>query len=256
MTTLGYLAACDVARPARRARRGHHVPQRRAPRPDRGDARRAVGRPRGVRASARPGSRRSTAPSAGRSRRCGSGSSCVADALELLPLLWGPGRARLRGPRAATSRRPSATRGRCRSACRSSSAARVSGGRCGWWPSTPTAATCSAIPAACGRSSRCCTRTAPSRARSGDDRGHAPLHRAGGADGGRAGAPGGGPAPGPHAAVPVRRERPRGHDCGAGGALRARCAEAGVQTAIVRVADVGRVPDALARFAPVIAAFR
>ena len=35
----------------------------------------------------------------------------------------------------------------------------------------------------------------------------------------------------------------------------AALAEAGVQTAIVRVADVGRVPDALARFAPVIAAF-
>ena len=32
-------------------------------------------------------------------------------------------------------------------------------------------------------------------------------------------------------------------------------ADAGVQTAIVRLADVGRKPDAIARFAPVVAAF-
>ena len=32
-------------------------------------------------------------------------------------------------------------------------------------------------------------------------------------------------------------------------------ADAGVQTAIVRLADLGRKPDAIARFAPVVAAF-
>ena len=61
--------------------------------------------------------------------------------------------------------------------------------------------------------------------------------------------------PGKAARVDVRRRRRRGNDAGAGRALCGGLADAGVQTAIVRLADVGRKPDAIARFAGVIAAF-
>ena len=70
----------------------------------------------------------------------------LEDALELLPLMWGPGAPRFEGRTLTRAPRPSATRGRCRSASRSSSAARASGARCGSWPATPTPATCSATP--------------------------------------------------------------------------------------------------------------
>ena len=70
----------------------------------------------------------------------------LEDALELLPLMWGPGAPRFEG-RTLTVRRgdllPAAAAG---AACRSSSAGRASAGRCGSSRGTPTRATCSAIP--------------------------------------------------------------------------------------------------------------
>ena len=68
----------------------------------------------------------------------------------------GPGRAALRGPHDRPWPRRRATRGRCRSASRSSSAARASGGRCGSSRGTPTPATCSATRRRCATSSACC----------------------------------------------------------------------------------------------------
>ena len=75
----------------------------------------------------------------------------------------GPGLAALRGPHHPVEGRP-ATRGRCRSPSRSWSAARASGGRCGSWRATPTRATSSATRTRCATSSRCCASTAPPRA--------------------------------------------------------------------------------------------
>ena len=76
---------------AGRARHRDHVPQRRAPGEDRRHAGRAQRRPRGVRARAWPGSRTSTSRTAGRSRRPRERYALLEDALQLLPLLWGPG---------------------------------------------------------------------------------------------------------------------------------------------------------------------
>ena len=110
MTTLGFLAACTT-----RARLGALVAgitYRNVAHLGRIVATLDVlraGAPSAV--SARRGSRRSTARTAGRSRRWRSGSTCVADALELLPLLWGPGAPAYRGrvldvPEAACYPRP------------------------------------------------------------------------------------------------------------------------------------------------------
>ena len=57
----------------------------------------------------------------------------LADALALLPQMWGPGGKPFHGG-CSTSRTRRATRGRCRRTCRSSSAAPASGARCGWSP--------------------------------------------------------------------------------------------------------------------------
>ena len=85
----------------------------------------------------------------------------------------GPGLAALRGPHDHRGGGRRAIRGRCRSACRSSSAARASGGRCGSWHATPTPATCSATRRPCGTSWASSTRGArPSAATRG--RGHRP----------------------------------------------------------------------------------
>ncbi len=84
----------------------------------------------------------------------------LEDALELLPLMWGKGTPR--SP-AVTSRfrRRRATRVRCRSACRSSSAARANDARCASSPATPTPATSSGTPPPSPPRSPCCDGTAP-----------------------------------------------------------------------------------------------
>ena len=56
----------------------------------------------------------------------------------------GQGHAAVRGPAHHACRPRRATRGRCRSTCRSSSAGPASGARCASSPATPTPATCSA----------------------------------------------------------------------------------------------------------------
>ena len=119
---------------------------------------RAAGRCAG---SARRGSRRSTARTAGRSRRCAERLDLVADALELLPLLWGPGAPAFDGPRA-----------RCAGGRQLSTAA--AGARADHRRRPGRAADAPAGGRArrrlqpvrrsrprCARSSRCCTRTAP-----------------------------------------------------------------------------------------------
>ena len=89
----------------------------------------------------------------------------LEDALELLPLMWGKGSPRVRGPHAHRARGrvlPAAAAG---ARSRSSSAARASGGRCGSSPATPTPATCSATPRRRARTrSPSCTSTARPRA--------------------------------------------------------------------------------------------
>ena len=89
--TLGYLAAATSYHRARVPRELRDVPQRRAPR--RRSWRRSTSSPAGARGagSAPAGSRRSTSATAGRSRRPPSGSTSLEDALQLLPMMWGPG---------------------------------------------------------------------------------------------------------------------------------------------------------------------
>ena len=73
----------------------------------------AVGRPGLVRA--RAGSfDREHGPTAGKSRRCAERYARLEDALELLPLLWGPGAPRFEG-RTTVVAEATVTRGRCRS---------------------------------------------------------------------------------------------------------------------------------------------
>ena len=153
----------DRAHPAGHARHRHHLPQRRPPGEDRGDARRALRRAGRVRdrrglVRARAPALRLGLPAAARALRAARGRARAAAADV------GQGRAALRGAHAHRARGRSATRGRCRSASRSSSAARASGARCGSSPATPTPATCSATPTRCATRSRSCTSTAPPRA--------------------------------------------------------------------------------------------
>ena len=62
-----------------------------------------------------------------------------------------------RGRATTRSTAPTTTRSRCAATSRSSSAAAASARRCGWSPSTPTAATCSATPSAPSTCSACCS---------------------------------------------------------------------------------------------------
>ena len=75
-TTLAYLAACTERVRLGRARHGRHVPQRRAPRQDRGHPRRAQRRACGVRARPWLVRSRSTRRTAGRSPRRPSATRC------------------------------------------------------------------------------------------------------------------------------------------------------------------------------------
>ena len=149
--TLGFLAARDVDGPPRHARHRHHVPQPR-PRWPRSSPRstccRAAGRSAG---SARRGSAASTSCTAGTSRPLAERYELLEDALAAAAADVGQGHAGVRGPHASPSRRRRATRARCRSACRSSSAAPASSARCASSPATPTPATCSASPTAVAR---------------------------------------------------------------------------------------------------------
>ena len=83
----------------------------------------------------------------------------LEDALQLLPMLWGPGGKPFDG-RCSTSPRRSATRGRCRSTCRCSSAAAVSSAPCGWPRGTPTPPTSSATSTSYAARPTCCGHTA------------------------------------------------------------------------------------------------
>ena len=69
----------------------HHVPQRRPPGEDRRDARRPVRRAGSCAGWGSAGSNRSTPRTAGTSRPGPTGTTLLEDALQLLPLLWGPG---------------------------------------------------------------------------------------------------------------------------------------------------------------------
>ena len=96
-TTLGYLAGVTERIRLGTLVTGDHLPQPRPPRQDRRDARRALRRPRAVRARRRRGSSASTSSTAGTSRRCAERYALLEDALELLPLMWGPGAPRFEG---------------------------------------------------------------------------------------------------------------------------------------------------------------
>jgi predicted kinase len=87
----------------------------------------------------------------------------LEDALELLPLMWGPGSPRFEGrtvvveaatcyPRPLQERIPILVGGA------------ASGRPCGWWPATRTPATSSATPRRCATSWPSCASTAPPRA--------------------------------------------------------------------------------------------
>ena len=90
-TTLAYLAAVDRTDAARHARHRRDVPQRRAPREDRRDARRVERRSGDVRPRARLVRAPSTTRTAGRSRRRRRATRVLEDALQVLPMLWGKG---------------------------------------------------------------------------------------------------------------------------------------------------------------------
>jgi len=83
----------------------------------------------------------------------------LEDALQVLPLLWGPGGRRTAEPCSTCPTRP-ATRGRCRSTCRSSWVVAASGTRCGSPPGTPTRRTSSATCRRSRASWPCCGDTA------------------------------------------------------------------------------------------------
>ena len=145
--------ADDRARPARRRRR---LPQPGAARQDHHDARRDLRRPgvprhrRGlVRGRARR--LRLRVPAAQGALRAPRGPP--ADRPRHVHAGAGDGRRR----RTTRSAAPTTTRSRCAATSRSSSAAAASARRCGWSPSTPTAATCSATPSGRGICSAFCS---------------------------------------------------------------------------------------------------
>ena len=162
-TTLGYLAGRDRAHPPRHARHRDHVPQPRAPREDRRDARRAVGRARDVRprrgvVRARAPPLRLGLPAARRALRAPRGRARAAAAHV------GQGRAALRGPhdhRRGGDLLPAAAAGAHPDPRRRLGRAQA---RCGSSRATPTPATSSAIPTPCATRSPCCTSTARPRA--------------------------------------------------------------------------------------------
>ena len=96
-TTLGLPRRRDRAHPARHARHRHHVPQPR--RTSRRSSPRSTCSPAAARcaASAPRGSSASTGSTAGSSRRSPERYARLEDALELLPLMWGPGSPRFEG---------------------------------------------------------------------------------------------------------------------------------------------------------------
>ena len=159
-TTLGVPRRGDRAGAARGDGDRHHLPQRRPPREDRGHARRAVRRAGGLRPRARRGSRTSTGPTAGRSRRAPSATPCSRTRSSSCRCCGARARRRSEGrvldvPEALCYPRP------LQATCRSWWAAGASGAPCGSWPATPTPATSSAT--STGRppqGSRCCAATA------------------------------------------------------------------------------------------------
>ena len=174
--TLGFLAAADDDGPPRRARQRHHVPQPRPPGQDRRHARRAVRRPGVLRARRGLVRARARALRLGVPARRPRATSCSRTPSQLLPLMWGKGTPPLRRPHASRSPRRRATRARCRSTCRSSSAAPASGARCASSPATPTPATCSATADVVARKVAVlhehCAAVGP---RPGDGDGHQPV---------------------------------------------------------------------------------
>ena len=254
-TTLGFLAGVHDAGAARRAGHRHHVPQRRASRQDRRDARRAVRRPGRVRPRRGVVRATSTAPTAGRSRRWPSATTCSRTRCELLPLLWGPGAPAFEGrvldvpeaacyPRPLQERMPIIVGGSGERRTLRLVAERADGCNLFGDPANVRAQARGAARALRG-----------GRARPGGDRGHAPLDRPGGPHGGRGG--------GARRRSCARARSPRRSTAPASARARWRSrserygalADAGVETAIVRLADLVRKPDAPARFAQVIAAF-
>ena len=184
-----------------------------------------------------------------------SGSTCVADALELLPLLWGPGAPAYRGrvldvpeaacyPRPLQEHVPIIVGGQGERRTLRLVAERADGCNLFGDPAR--------VRREAGGAARALRRGRP---RPGGDRGDAPLHGAGRADGRRGRDADGGAAPGQGRPVEVRRERRHAATVAEQIERYGELADAGVQTAIVRLADVGRKPDAIARFAPVLAAF-
>ena len=147
------------ARPARRARHRRDLSQRRPPRQDRRHPRRAQRRAGGLRARAGWFEREHRAygwpfpPPAER-------YALLEDALQLLPLHVGPGQPRVRGPDRCASPRRSATRGRCRSTCRSSSAVGRAPNPAARGAVRRRRATSSATPPPSAARSRCCTHCA------------------------------------------------------------------------------------------------
>ena len=161
----------------------------------------------------------------------------LEDALELLPLMWGAGLAALRGPHARPSPRRRATRGRCRSGCRSSSAARASGGRCASSRAHADACNLFGDVATVRHKLGVLQRVVPGRGpRPGGD----PVTHLGPARVVAAGEPREG-----QGAASVEEHVGRYREL----------AEAGVQTAIVGLSDA-RGPESVTRFADVVAAFR
>ena len=144
---------------AGRARHRHHVPQRRAPGEDRGHAGRAQRWPRGLRAG--PGVVR------GRARRVRlavpvrprSATPCSRTRCSCCRCCGVLG-ARRSTAGSSTCPRRSATRDRCRSTCRSSSAVAASGAPCASPRSTPTPPTSSATSRRCDARPRSCASTA------------------------------------------------------------------------------------------------
>ena len=96
-TTLGYLAGVTERIRLGTLVTGDHLPQPRPPRQGRGDARRRCRAAARCAGSARPGSSASTGSTAGTSRPCAERYALLEDALELLPLMWGPGAPRFEG---------------------------------------------------------------------------------------------------------------------------------------------------------------
>ena len=178
-TTLAHLAACTDDDPPRHAGHRHHLSQRRPPRQDRGDARRAVGRAGDVRPRARLVRGRAprlrlAVPEPGRAVRAARGRARAAAA----PV--GPGQQAVRRPRAARARHvvlPAPAAGpRADPRRRIGRAAHA----CGSSPSTPTPATCSASRTIVRRKVAVLARHCADVGRDpGDGVGVAPVDRAG-----------------------------------------------------------------------------